>query len=97
MKKQIFLTRNLDQFVENENLSLIIKKVIDLQNTHFIEREEFQVWILKCKYKQNFILEMQDGNYQKIVIVPLILEDNVKINKVVFWYENDVLYFPNER
>ena len=40
---------------------------------------------------------MQDGNYQKIVIVPLILEDNVKINKVVFWYENDVLYFPNER
>ncbi len=97
MKKQIFLTRNLDQFVENENLSLIIKKVIDLQNTHFIEREEFQVWILKRKYKQNFILEMQDGNYQKIVIVPLILEDNVKINKVVFWYENDVLYFPNER
>ena len=97
MKKQFFLTRNFDQFVENENLSSIIRKVLDLQNTHFIEREEFQVWILKRKYKQNFILEMQDGNYQKIVIVPLILEDDVKINKVVFWYENDVLYFPNER
>ncbi len=97
MKKHFFLTRNFDQFVENENLSSIIRKVLDLQNTHFIEREEFQVWILKRKYKQNFILEMQDGNYQKIVIVPLILEDDVKINKVVFWYENDVLYFPNER
>ena len=97
MKKHFFLTRNFDQFVENENLSSIIRKVLDLQNTHFIEREEFQVWILKRKYKQNFILEMQDGNYQKIVIVPLILEDDVKINKVVFWYENDVLYFPHER
>ena len=97
MKKHFFLTRNFDQFVENENLSSIIRKVLDLQNTHFIEREEFQVWILKRKYKQNFILEMQDGNYQKIVIVSLILEDDVKINKVVFWYENDVLYFPNER
>lgn len=39
---------------------------------------------------------MQDGNYKKILQF-FYTSDNIEINKLSVWFENETLYFPSER
>lgn len=94
--KQFFITTTLSQYLQENNLQFLLEIIYSLQNVFIVSEEEFQVWIFKRAETNKFILELQDGNLNKILQV-FYISDNIKIDEVKVWFENSTLFFPSER
>lgn len=94
--KQFFMTTTLSQYLQENNLQFLIEIIYSLQNVFIVSEEEFQVWIFKRAETNKFILELQDGNLNKILQV-FYISDNITIDEVKVWFENSTLFFPCER
>lgn len=93
---KIYITRNLDEFLKTHGCEFLKLAIINLQEIIEVSVEEFQVWRLKRKHKNKFVLILDDGNYNKVITVFLTLH-NCTINKLKLYFENNTLTFPNER
>lgn len=90
------ITSNLLDFLKSNNCVFLLEEISQAQKLASVKIEDFQVWKLKRKYKNKFLLEMQDGNYKKILQF-FYTSDKIEINKLSVWFENETLYFPSER
>ena len=94
--KQFFMTTTLSQYLQENNLQFLLEIIYSMQNVFIVSEEEFQVWIFKRAETNKFILELQDGNLNKILQV-FYISDNIAIDVVKVWLENSTLFFPSER
>ena len=95
-KRQFYVTGVLLRFIQEQNSETLIRTILALQDQEIVKREEFQVWRLKRKHKSKFYLILDDGNYNKILRVRVVLP-HCKANKLKLYFENSVLCFPKER
>ena len=94
--KQFFMTTTLSQYLQENNLQFLLEIIYSLQKVFIVSEEEFQVWIFKRAERNQFILEFQDGNLNKILQI-FYTAENIKIDEVKVWFENSTLFFPSER
>lgn len=94
--KEFFITRNLDEFLKTHSCEFLKVIIAQMQERVEVSVEEFQVWRLKRKHKNKFILVLDDGNYNKVSTIAVKLS-NCSVNKLKLYFENNVLCFPNER
>lgn len=95
-KQQFYVTSVLLRLIQEQNSEALVRAILALQDQDIVKREEFQVWRLKRKHKSKFYLILDDGNYNKILRISIILP-NFRVNKLKLYFENSVLCFPNER
>lgn len=94
--KELFITRNLNEFLKTHNCEFLKIIIAQMQERVEVSVEEFQVWRLKRKHKNKFILVLDDGDYNKVQTIAVKLP-NCSVNKLKLYFENNVLCFPNER
>ncbi|WP_147474449.1 DUF6876 family protein [Chryseobacterium nematophagum] len=92
----MFITRNLDEFLKTHGCEFLKELIACMQERVEVSVEEFQVWRLKRKHKNKYILILDDGNYNKIKTLVVTIP-NCSVNKLKLYFENDTLTFPNER
>lgn len=92
----MYTTATVKQFCETKDLTWFLNFIVGHQTEEFKKAEEFQVWKLKAKKDGSAKITCGDGNGNTILSYSkpsLKLDDK----KVIFWFENDTIYFPSER
>ena len=94
--KNLFITTTLDQYLQSKNAFTIVDQIIELQKNPQVFIEDFQVWKITKIDEITFLMELQDGNLNTILL-HYLQSVSIEIFELTVWLENSTLYFPSER
>ncbi len=94
--KNLFISTTLDHYLQSKNAFTIVDQIIQLQKDPNVFNEDFQVWKITKIDEITFLVELQDGNLNTILL-HYFQSASIKIFELTVWLENTTLYFPNER
>ena len=89
-------TEGVKYLADNAGAYWLIDKIITLQLERSIRQEEFQQWTLNVNADATASLKCDDGN-GTIVYTEIIEYTDFPLPEMKLWYENSMLYLPQER
>lgn len=94
--KNLFISTTLDHYLQSKNAFTIVDQIIQLQKDPNVFNEDFQVWKITKIDEITFLVELQDGNLNTILL-HYFQSASIEIFELTVWLENSTLYFPSER
>jgi len=94
--KNLFITTTLDHYLQSKNAFAIVDQIIQLQKNPNVFNEDFQVWKITKIDEITFLMELQDGDLNTILL-HYFQSVSIEIFELTVWLENSTLYFPSER
>ena len=94
--KNLFITTTLDHYLQSKNAFAIVDQIIQLQKNPNVFNEDFQVWKITKIDEITFLMELQDGDMNTILL-HYFQSVSIEIFELTVWLENSTLYFLSER
>ena len=91
-----YTTATVKAFCEEKECLWFMDLIASYQTSQFKQENEFQVWKLTKRKNGSAKITCEDGN-DNILKTQIIPYTDFEDKEVIFWLENEVLFFPSER
>jgi hypothetical protein len=89
-------TRGVYNFCEEHNCYWFLDVINSYQTANFRQKNDFQVWKLQLNNKGNGAKVIcEDGN-ENVILTQHIPFTDYKGEVLIFWFENNTIYLPEE-